>query len=234
MFAKAGSNVVLPWWKGHPHDPGIVARAVEAHGRRALVCEADVSSSESVESLVAATLADFGKIDVVIANAAISPAVSATDLTDDEFLEVIQVDLLGVFRTFRAVLPTMLNARWGRLLATSSTAGAALGWRNHVHYTAAKAGVVGLVRSLALEVAPQGITVNAVVPGLVPTPQSLDPVNSLGPEGVAAFQQHVPIGRNGAPADIAAAFLFLASEEAAWITGQALVVDGGMTINPPG
>jgi 3-oxoacyl-[acyl-carrier protein] reductase len=128
----------------------------------------------------------------------------------------------------------MIEARSGRLLATSSTAGAALGWLQHAHYTAAKAGIVGLVRTLALEVAPHGITVNAVAPGLVPTPQSLDPVNSLGPEAVAAFERFVPMGRNGRPTDIAAAFLFLASDEAAWITGQTLIVDGGMTINPPG
>lgn len=94
-----------------------------------------------------------------------------------------------------------------------------------------KAGVQCLVRSLALEVAADGITVNAVAPGVIVTPQSLDAVNSLGPDGVDAFAGHVPVGRNGRPQDIAAVFLFLASDEAAYVTGQTIVADGGVTLS---
>jgi 3-oxoacyl-[acyl-carrier protein] reductase len=124
----------------------------------------------------------------------------------------------------------MIQRGWGRLLATSSIAGAVLGWPEHVHYTAAKGGIVGLVRGLALEVARQGITVNAVAPGVIETPQSSDPINSLGPEGLKAFADRVPVGRNGRPEDIAAVFLFLASEEAAYLTGQTILVDGGVSL----
>ena len=125
----------------------------------------------------------------------------------------------------------MIEAGWGRLLATSSIAGGVQGWSRHVHYATAKAGIVGMVRALALEVGPNGITVNAVAPGVIETPQSLDPVNSLGPDGVAAFASSVPVGRNGRPEDIAHAFAYLASEEASFVTGQTLVVDGGVTLS---
>ncbi len=105
------------------------------------------------------------------------------------------------------------------------------GWPRHVHYTAAKAGVVGLVRSLAVEYAAHGITVNAVAPGVIVSPQTLDPVNSLGPAGLEEFAKSVPVGRNGQPLDIANAFLFLASDRASYITGQTIVVDGGVTLS---
>jgi 3-oxoacyl-[acyl-carrier protein] reductase len=125
----------------------------------------------------------------------------------------------------------MVEAGWGRLLATSSIAGAVQGWPRHAHYTAAKAGIVGLVRSLAVEYAAQGITVNAVAPGVIVSPQTLDPVNSLGPAGLEEFARSVPAGRNGDPVEIANAFLFLASERASYITGQTIVVDGGVTLS---
>ena len=155
----------------------------------------------------------------------------ATELDDERWRQLMEIDLLGVFRCFRAALPHMIEAGWGRLLATSSIAGAHQGWARHVHYAAAKAGLVGLVRGLAVEVAPHGITVNAVAPGVIVTPQSLDPVNSLGPDGVEAFAARVPVGRNGLPEDIAHAFLYLASEEASFLTGQVLLVDGGVSLS---
>jgi 3-oxoacyl-[acyl-carrier protein] reductase len=125
----------------------------------------------------------------------------------------------------------MRDAGFGRLLATSSIAGAVQGWPRHVHYAAAKAGIVGLVRSLALEVAADGITVNAVAPGVVVSPQSSDPVNSLGPDGLRSFAERVPVGRNGRPEDVAGALVYLASEEASFLTGQTIVVDGGVTLS---
>jgi len=124
-----------------------------------------------------------------------------------------------------------MESGWGRLLTTSSIAGAYQGWARHAHYTAAKAGLVGLVRSLAVELGRHGITVNAVAPGVVETPQSQDPVNSLGPAGLRDFATRVPVGRNGRPEDIAHTFLFLASEEASYLTGQVLLVDGGVSLS---
>jgi 3-oxoacyl-[acyl-carrier protein] reductase len=230
-FAEAGADLVLGWFAGDPHDVEPVVRAVEERGRRCLAVEADVAETAAAERLVAAAVDTFGRLDVVVANAAIAREVPAAELDDEHWRRLLEVDLAGVFRCFRAALPSMTRAGWGRLLATSSVAGAVQGWSRHVHYTAAKAGIVGLVRGLALEVAPHGITVNAVAPGVIVTPQSLDPVNSLGPEGVEAFAQRVPVGRNGRPEDIAAAFLYLASEEASFLTGQTLVVDGGVTLS---
>jgi len=174
---------------------------------------------------------ELGRLDVVVANAAIARDVPSAELDDERFAHLLDVDLTGIFRCFRAAIPLMLEAGWGRLLATSSVAGAAVGWSRHAHYTAAKAGIVGLVRTLAVELGPHGITVNAIAPGVIVTPQSLDPLNSLGPAGVDAFAGRVPVGRNGQPEDIASAFLFLASDEASFLTGQTILIDGGASLS---
>lgn len=230
-LAQAGADVVIAWLPADPHDPAPVARSVEEHGRRALVVECDVRRTEDADRLMASALELGGRIDVVAANAGITRTHPAERLDDASFREMLEVDLLGAFRCFRAALPAMRHAGWGRLIATSSIAGAVQGWADHVHYTAAKAGIVGLVRGLALEVAPHGITVNGIAPGVVRSPQTEDPVNSLGPAGLRAFAANVPVGRNGRPEDVAATFLYLASEEAAFVTGQTIVVDGGVTLS---
>jgi 3-oxoacyl-[acyl-carrier protein] reductase len=231
VFAEAGADVVAAWYPPDPHDVEPTRRAVEAAGRRCLVVEADVSDTAAVEGLVDRSIGELGRVDIVVANAAVARDVASADLYDERWSGLIEVDLGGVFRCFRAALPHMMESGWGRLLATSSIAGAYQGWARHAHYTTAKAGIVGLVRTLAVELAPHGITANAVAPGVVETPQSLDPVNSLGPEGVREFAARVPVGRNGRPEDIAYTFLFLASEEASYLTGQVLLVDGGVSLS---
>jgi 3-oxoacyl-[acyl-carrier protein] reductase len=230
-LAAAGADVVCGWYAADPHDVSPTVRAVESAGRRAVPVEADVATTDGAQRLVAAALDELGRVDVVVANAAIARRLPSDEVDDDRFRQLLEVDLAGVFRCFRSAIPHVTRAGWGRLLATSSIAGAVQGWPEHVHYTAAKAGIVGLVRGLAVELAPHGITVNAVAPGVIETPQSADPVNSLGPEGLAAFAASVPAGRNGVPEDVAAVFHFLASEEAAYLTGQTIVVDGGVTLS---
>ncbi len=230
QFAKAGADVVCGWYGSDPHDIGPTVEAVVAAGRRGIPIEADVGTTEGCNRLVDAAVSELGRLDIVVANAAIARLVPAGELDDERWNQLLNVDLTGVFRCFRAAIPHMIDAGWGRLLATSSIAGGVQGWTKHAHYTAAKGGVVGLVRGLAVEVARHGITVNAIAPGVIETPQSQDPVNSLGPEGLEAFAASVPVGRNGQPEDIASAFLFLASEEAAYLTGQTIVVDGGVTL----
>ncbi len=118
----------------------------------------------------------------------------------------------------------------GALVAVSSIAGGVYGWEEHAHYAAAKAGVLGLIRSVAAELGPRGIRANAVIPGLIETPQSLDPVNSLGPEGLQRAGRDIPWGRVGRPEEVASVIGFLTSEDAVYVTGQSLIVDGGLTI----
>lgn len=119
------------------------------------------------------------------------------------------------------------------MVAVSSIAGGVYGWGEHAHYAAAKAGVLGLCRSLAVELAQRGIRVNALIPGLIETPQSSDPVNSLGPEGLRRAGGSIPWGRVGRPEEVASAIRFLTSDDAGYITGQSLVVDGGLTVAMP-
>lgn len=230
-LARAGADVLLGWFAGDPHDVEPVVGEVEAAGCRAVAVEADLREAGAGDRLVGAALGEWGRLDVVVANAGIARDVPSAELDDDRWRALMEVDLLGAFRCFRAALEPMRDAGFGRLLATSSIAGAVQGWPRHVHYAAAKAGIVGLVRSLALEVAADGITVNAVAPGVVVSPQSSDPVNSLGPDGLRSFAERVPVGRNGRPEDVAGALVYLASEEASFLTGQTIVVDGGVTLS---
>ena len=231
VFAQAGADVVAGWYPPDPHDVEPTRKAVEAEGRRCLVHEVDVTDAAAVDEMVARTLDDLGRLDVVVANAAIARDVPSPELDDERWNALLQVDLAGVFRCFRAAMPHMIEAGWGRLLATSSIAGAYQGWASHAHYATAKAGLVGLVRTLAVELGPHGITANAIAPGVIETPQSLDPVNSLGPDGVREFANRVPVRRNGQPDDIAYTFLFLASEQASFVTGQVLLADGGVSLS---
>jgi 3-oxoacyl-[acyl-carrier protein] reductase len=229
-FSRAGADVAIGWFPGDPHDVGPVRKAVEAAGRRAEVRELDVTSTESVNSFVAAAFEAFGRIDICVANAGIARTVPALEMTDDQWNKVMNVNLLGVWRCFRAALPHMLDAGYGRLLATSSVAGTAQSWSEHAQYTASKAGLVGLVKTLAVEVGHRGVTVNAVAPGVIESPQSLDPVNSLGVEGVALAGRVNPVGRVGKPEDVAALYRFLASEDAGFVNGQLVTIDGGRSL----
>jgi 3-oxoacyl-[acyl-carrier protein] reductase len=231
VFAEAGADIVACWYSVDPHDVEPTRAAVEQAGRRCVIADVDVSDGAAVDALVAHTIDELGRLDIVVANAAVARDVPSPELDDARWLELLQVDLSGVFRCFRAAMPHMIDAGWGRLLATSSIAGAYQGWARHAHYTTAKAGLVGLIRTLAVELGPHGITANAIAPGVIETPQSLDPVNSLGPDGVRDFAARVPVRRNGVPADIGNTFLFLASEEASFLTGQVLLVDGGVSLS---
>ncbi len=195
-----------------------------------VVAAVDVTRSADVDGLVARAAAELGGMHIVVANAGIARKVELADLDDAAWNKVLDVDLNGVWRCFRAALPHMQRAGFGRLLATSSVAGTVSAWPLHSHYTAAKAGLVGLVKTLAVEFAASGITANAIAPGVIRTPQALDPVNSLGPAGVDAVAGKIPAGRVGMPEDIAYVFQFLASAEAAYVNGQLLVVDGARSL----
>lgn len=230
IFAAAGADVALAWYPPDGHDIEPVRQTVKAAGRRAIVQAVDVTKTDDIDRLVAHTIDELGRIDIVVANAGIARKVALADLDDNEWHKVIDVDLNGAWRCFRAALPHMQKAGYGRLIATSSVAGTVSGWPEHSHYAAAKGGLVGLIKSLAVEFAADGITANAVAPGVIRTPQALDPVNSLGPAGVDATASKVPTGRVGEPEDIGYVFQFLASPQAAYLTGQLIVVDGARSL----
>lgn len=229
-LARRGLPVVVATYPGDPHNPLETVDAVVAVGGEAVIIDVDVRSTDQVDSLMAQAAERFNGIDVVVANAGILRDSSLVDMTDERWDDMLQVDLTGVLRTLRSARPHM--GPGSSMIAVSSIAGAVYGWPDHAHYATAKAGLIGLVRSLAVELAPD-ITVNSVVPGIIETPQSLDPVNSLGPEGLKAIAGSIPAGRVGTPHDIAAMIDFLASPGARYVTGQAIVVDGGYTVRLP-
>ena len=230
IYAEAGADLALAWYPPDGHDIEPVRRAAEKAGRRVVVAEVDVTKAADVETLVARAVGELGGMHIVVANAGIARKVQLADLDDAAWNKVLDVNLNGVWRCFRAALPHMQRAGYGRLIATSSVAGTVSAWPLHSHYTASKAGLVGLVQSLAVEFGANGITANAVAPGVIRTPQALDPVNSLGPAGIEAVARKIPAGRVGSPEDIAYVYLFLASAEASYVNGQLLVVDGARSL----
>ena len=226
VFAEAGASVALAWYPPDGHDVGPVREAILKAGGRCLTAEVDVRVTSQVNAIVQQAVSEFGSIDIVVANAGIARKVELDQLDDEAWNAVIDVDLNGAWRCFRAALPHMRSAGYGRLLCTSSIAGTVQAWPQHPHYAAAKAGLVGLIQTLAVEYGPDGITANAVAPGVIDTPQANDPVNSLGPEGVRAVAAKVPSRRVGVPEDIAYLYQFLASEQSSYVSGQLIVADG--------
>jgi 3-oxoacyl-[acyl-carrier protein] reductase len=230
VFAEAGADLALAWYPPDGHDIEPVRRAAEKVGRKVVVAEVDVTKTADVDALTARAVRELGGLHIAVANAGIARKIALADLDDATWNKVLEVNLSGAWRCFRAALPHMQKAGFGRLIATSSVAGTVSAWPEHPHYTASKAALVGLVQTLAVEYAGQGITANAVAPGVIRTPQALDPVNSLGPDGVAAVARKIPTGRVGSPEDIAYVYQFLASAEAAYVNGQLLVVDGARSL----
>ncbi len=230
-YARAGAHSVAGYFPGDPHDVAETVAAVEAAGGRCLPVPVDVADAASVDALAAAAVEEFGRLDVGVAAAGILRRAPLAELDDAAWDAMLTVDLTGVLRTFRSCAGAMTGA--GALVAVSSIAGGVYGWDDHAHYAAAKSGVLGLCRSLAVELAPRGIRVNAVIPGLIESPQSLDPVNSLGPDGLAAAGAGIPRGRVGTVDEAARVIRFLTGDDAAYVTGQSIVVDGGLTVRWP-
>lgn len=206
------------------------ASAIIAAGGSAEFLPYDVRSPARADEIVADVEKRHGRIDVIVANAGIAHKTPLGQLTDDKWDMTFDIDLKGIFRLVRAAAPGMRARKAGSVVALSSIMGVAYGWDEHVHYSAAKAGVVGLVRGLAVELARDGIRVNGVAPGYIRTAQLLSEENSLGPVGAEKAAEFIPMGRLGAPEDIADVIAFLASDAARYMTGQVLVVDGGLLV----
>jgi 3-oxoacyl-[acyl-carrier protein] reductase len=230
VFAEAGADVALAWFLGDPHDVEPARQAVEDAGRRAIAVEVDVRDDDDVDRMVNACIRDLGRVDIAVANAGVAPKISLDRLDGPTWNATLDLNLTGAWRLFRAALPHMREAQYGRLLATSSDAGTVSAWPEHSHYAAAKAGLVGLIQNLAVEYGPVGVTANAVAPGTVESPQSLDAENSMGAEGIARIRHQIPVRRVGTPDDIAHLYCFLASEEAGYINGATIVADGGLSL----
>jgi 3-oxoacyl-[acyl-carrier protein] reductase len=202
------------------------AERLRGEGADALAVEVDVVDRQAVEAMVAAVLERHGRLDILAANAGIYPAIEMSELTDRDWDRVMDINVKGAMHAIQAALPGMREQAYGRIVLTSSITGPIVGQRGMTAYAASKAALLGMMRSAALEVAADGITINAVQPGNVRTPG----FERFGPEFEREMVRAIPMGRVAEPADVGWAVRFLASEEAAYITGQTLVSDGGQVL----
>jgi 3-oxoacyl-[acyl-carrier protein] reductase len=200
-----------------------VANEIESRGNQSFACQVDVSSIEGVEKLKDATLQRFGRIDILVNNAGIYPACPFMEMTEQGWDLVVDTNLGGNFLCSKVVIPSMRSAKSGRIICVSSTI-AYKGAKNGSHYAASKAGIIGFVKALAREVAGEGITVNAICPGVTDTAQ---PRGHRSNEDLLSLGSSIPLGRIAQPEDLVGPVVFLASDAAGYITGQALMVTGG-------
>jgi 3-oxoacyl-[acyl-carrier protein] reductase len=224
VFAAEGASVAIA-----DIDLGnaeTVAAAITGPGGQAIAVETDVTDTASVEAMAAVVLEEWGRIDILAANAGIFPAAEIPEI-DDEFLDrVLAINVKGTVHSIRACLPAMRERRYGRIVLTSSITGPLVGAAGYGIYGSTKAAMLGMMRSFALELAGDGITINAIQPGNVLTPG----FEQLSEEWKQELLGVIPMHRLAEPADAGWAVRFLASEEAGYITGQTLVIDGGQVL----
>ena len=223
-LAKGGANVVL-YCAGNEAAAQKTAAEVEALGARALALRCDVSDAAQVDALAKTAVERFGQIDILVNSAGITRDNLLMRMSEADFDAVMNANLKGTFLCMKAVSRLMLKRRYGRIVNLSSVVGLR-GNAGQVNYAASKAGVIGMTKSLAKELASRGVTVNAVAPGFIET----DMTAALAESARAAALGSIPMGRMGAAEDVAKTVAFLASDEAAYITGQVLAVDGGMAM----
>jgi 3-oxoacyl-[acyl-carrier protein] reductase len=221
-LAEAGADVAVNY-AGSEAAAVETANAIEALGRRAILVQGNVGKTDEFDAIVKKTIEEFGKLDILVNNAGITRDNLIMRMKEEEFDQVIETNLKGVFNGIKAVTRQMMKQRSGRIINISSVVGS-LGNPGQANYVAAKAGVIGLTKSAARELASRGITVNCIAPGFIET----DMTDKLSDEAKAHHVGQIPLARLGQPEDIAQAVRFLASDVASYMTGQTIHIDGGM------
>jgi 3-oxoacyl-[acyl-carrier protein] reductase len=218
-LASAGADIVIVVRRSR-EEARQVADEVRTLGRRALVGVADVRDEDAIRGVADRAREELGPVNVLVNNAALRREAPFLELPPEEWREVVDIILDGAFVCSRAVLPDMLESGWGRIVNIAGLA-AQTGAAHRAHVVTGKAGLIGLTRALSLEYAPHGITVNSVSPGMIDTVRE-------GPEPQHHRERSIPVGRRGKPEEVAAIVRYLVSEEAAFVTGQTLNVNGGL------
>jgi 3-oxoacyl-[acyl-carrier protein] reductase len=223
-FAAEGAQVVIT---GRDHEASeSTVSELAAAGGEARYIQADVANPADCAQMVAATIEGNGGLDVLCCNAGVFPSASLAEMTPGQLEEVLGINLKGTVFAVQAALDALSRSGCGRVVVTSSITGPVTGYAGWAHYGASKAGQLGFMRSAALELAPAGVTINAVMPGNIIT----EGLTDLGEDYEQTMAASIPLKRLGSVADIASAVLFFASEQAGYITGQTLIIDGGQTI----
>ncbi len=222
-LAGVGANIVVNDIAAAADSLEKTAEEIRTLGRQSLAVTADVSSPDDVARLVETSAGHFGRIDILVNNAGVTRDQLIMRMSDEEWDTVLNIDLKSAFLCTRAVLRHMLRQRWGRIISIASVVGI-IGNAGQANYASAKAGIIGLTKSIAKEVGSRGVTANAIAPGFIESKMT----EQLDEKQRQALLEHIPLGSIGTPQDVAEAVAFLASEEAKYITGQVLNVDGGM------
>ncbi|MCR4398982.1 MAG: 3-oxoacyl-[acyl-carrier-protein] reductase [Firmicutes bacterium] len=222
-LAGAGADVVVNY---SANDAGAdeTVSLIRGLGRDTIAVKADVSDPDAVSNMFDTIASRWGGVDILVNNAGVTRDRLFARMKPDEWADVIRINLTGAFNCSRCAARTMMRRRWGRIVNVTSVAGIC-GNPGQVNYSASKAGLIGMTRSMARELGPFGITVNAVAPGLVDTAMTRE----MPPQAREDFMSRIPLGRMGSPEDVASSVLFLVSPAASYVTGHVLVVDGGLT-----
>lgn len=223
-LAAEGANIAINY-AGNTAKAEETKAAIEAAGGKAALFQADVSDSAQVEQMVVSVLETFGSLDILVNNAGITRDGLLMRMKEEDFDAVLDTNLKGIFHVTKAVTKIMMKQRSGRIVNMASVVGI-IGNAGQTNYAAAKAGVIGFTKSAARELAARGITVNAVAPGFIAT----DMTAAMPEKAKEATLAAIPLRRMGTPEDVANAVLFLVSDQAAYITGQVVKVDGGMVM----